>query len=103
MKVTMIIPDKDYERMVKSGRRMRGSLGLISPRVMDMRLYADGQRNRRELVWRKLNHGRVSVNPKAMTARVSMFFNLTETGLCPWKQVKLESEVASDFLYDNDL
>ena len=39
----------------------------------------------------------------AMTARVSMSFNLTETGLCPWKQVKLESEVASEFLYDNDL
>ena len=43
MKVTMIIPDKDYERLVKSGRRLRGSLGLISPRVMDMRLYADEQ------------------------------------------------------------
>ena len=98
MKVTLIIPDKDYERLVKSGRRLRGSLGLISPRVMDMR-----QRNRRELVWRKLEHGRVSVNTMAMTARVSMFFNLTETGLCPWKQVKLESEVASEFLYDNDL
>ena len=103
MKVTMIIPDKDYERLVKSGRRLRGSLGLISPRVMDMRLYADEQRFKPWVQWKKLNHGRVSLNPKAMTARVSMFFNLTETGLCPWKQVKLESEVASEFLYDNDL
>lgn len=103
MEVTMIIPDRDYERIVKSGKRMKGSIGLISPSVMDIRVYADEQHTKPELVWKKLQHGRVSVNPKKMTARVSMYFNLTETGLCPWLQVKRESDVASEFLYDNDL
>lgn len=102
MVIKLIIPDRDYERMVKSGCRMRGSVGLISLKEADMRLYHDKPRFRTGVKFVKLQHGRATMNAQEQTARVTMMFDLTENGLKPSKQVICEATVASEFFEEVD-
>ena len=93
MKLTMIIPDKDYARIMKSACRMRCSLGMVSPTVVDARLYADRKRSNEGVEWKRLKK-KVSL---------SMRMDLNESGLCVWKQMEKESYDACNFLYTRNL
>lgn len=103
MKVTMIIPDKDYARIMKSACRMRCSLGMISPTMVDARLYADRKRSNEGVEWKQLEHGRVSLNRLKKKVSLSMRMDLNESGLCVWKQMEKESYEACNFLYTRNL
>ena len=97
----MIIPDKDYERMIVSNKRLRGSFLLVTPMMAECHLFCESERNRAGARFIKLPHGKASLNPLEQKARVTMFFDLMEAGLSLSKQVKEEADVASRFLEDN--
>ena len=97
----MIIPDKDYERMIVSNKRQRGSFLLVTPMLAECHLFCESERHRAGARFVKLPHGKASLNPQEQKARVTMLFDLRETDLSASKQVKVEADVASKFLEDN--
>ena len=99
MKISIIIPDADYRDLLSTGRRMRGSIGLIDTKEATFnRHHSDGKPRAREYRFHKLRHGRVSVTDE----RVRLTLNIvrTEVGVSASECIDEESREASDFVFE---
>ena len=75
-------------------RRLRGSIGLLSPTEGTFNLHAETGRSVRD--YRKLPHGRVSMNDESV--RLTLNINLDERGIRPSDVIIYESAAASNFV-----
>ena len=93
MKISLFIPDADYASLLKGTRRLRGSIGLLSPTEGTFNLHAETGRSVRD--YRKLPHGRVSLGTENL--RLTLNVDLNEHGIRPAQVLIDESEMASRY------
>lgn len=94
MKITLHISDADYASLLNKTRRLRGSIGLLSPTEGTFNLHAKTGKAVRD--YRKLPHGRVSMNEESV--RLTLNINLDESSIRPADVIVYESAKASNFV-----
>ena len=74
---------------------MQGSIALVSPREGNFNVH-NRNRNHPKREYRKLPHGRVSMNDESV--RLTLNINLDERGIRPSDVIVCESATASNFV-----
>ena len=82
MIIQLQLSDKAYERLLASGSRLQGTIGLINPNEGNFNI--------------RLRHGRASVDPKRV--RLALNISLDEADITPADILMDESRQASDFV-----
>lgn len=97
MIIQLQLSDKAYERLLASGSRLQGTIGLVNPNEGNFNEHArhasDGNGGYKYI---RLRHGRASVGPKRV--RLALNIALDETGITPADILMDESRQASDFV-----
>lgn len=97
MIIQLQLSDKTYERLLASGSRLQGTIGLVNPNEGNfnehVRHTSDGNGNYKYI---RLRHGRASVNQKRV--RLALNIALDETDITPADVLIAESRQASDFV-----
>lgn len=97
MDITIHISDADYRDLLKSTRRMRGSIGLINPTEGTFnRHHPEGRPRAMNYRFCKLTHGRVSVTDERV--RMTLNIDRSEAEICPADAIEEESLLASCFV-----
>lgn len=104
MIIQLQLSDKAYERLLASGSRLQGTIGLVNPNEGNfnehVRHASDGNGGYKYI---RLRHGRASVNQKRV--RLALNIALDETDITPADVLIAESRQASDFVdrvFDTD-
>ena len=104
MIIQLQLSDKAYERLLASGSRLQGTIGLVNPNEGNFNEHArhasDGNGNYKYI---RLRHGRASVNQKRV--RLALNIALDEADITPADVLIAESRQASDFVdrvFDTD-
>ena len=104
MIIQLQLSDKAYERLLASGSRLQGTIGLVNPNEGNFNEHArhasDGNGNYKYI---RLRHGRASVNQKRV--RLALNIALDEADITPADILMDESRQASDFVdrvFDTD-
>ena len=95
MEIKIQIPDAVYASLLKSATRVKGSIGLISPREGVFNAYKE-YRNHTRREYRKLPHGRVSMTEESV--RLTLNINLDESSIHPADVIVNESAKAGNFV-----
>lgn len=95
MKISIIISDNLYGRLVSNGCRVQGTLGLVNPTEGNFNEHRKS-RGRKDEKFIKLPHGRASVGEDHV--RLTLVLDRKETGLVPSEAILDESRWASDFV-----
>lgn len=98
MELTIQLSDKIYERLLSTGSRIQGTIGLTSPHVGNFNEHvrhtdADGGIGSRYI---RLRHGRATVNEKRVC--LSLRISLDEANVIPSEAIEVESRQASNFV-----
>ena len=97
MIIQLQLSDKAYERLLASGCRLQGTIGLVNPNEGNfnahVRYASDGNGGYKYI---RLRHGRASVNQKRV--RLALNIALDETDITPADVLIAESRQASDFV-----
>ena len=93
MEIKLYISDADYASLLNGTRRLRGSIGLLSPTEGTFSLHAKTGRTTRD--YRKLPHGRVSMSSENLRLTLSVDFD--EHGIHPAQVLIDESITASQY------
>lgn len=101
MNITLQISDAAYQRLVSTGSRIQGTIGLINPMEGNFSEHRKGQAKpgTRSI---KLRHGRASVGDTQV--RLTLRIGLDEVDVIPSQVIENESKEASAFIegmYDN--
>ena len=104
MIIQLQLSDKTYERLLASGSRLQGTIGLVNPNEGNfnehVRHTSVGNGGYKYI---RLRHGRASVNQKRV--RLALNIALDETDITPADVLIAESRQASDFVdrvFDTD-
>lgn len=100
MTIHIQISDRAYQRLLSSGCRLQGTIGLVNPHEGNFNEHirhtdTDGGDRSKYI---RLPHGRVSVNPKRV--RFTLHIGLDETGIIPSEAIEDESREAGGFVDD---
>ena len=102
MIINVHISEEAYIRMLETGRRLEGSLGIVGKHEGTFTAYVRrGNRERSKYI--RLPHGRASVSDKKV--KLTMSIDLDEADIIPSLTLMNESRVASDFVesyFDTD-
>ena len=98
---TMIIQlqlnDKTYERLLASGSRLQGTIGLVNPNEGNFNEHVRHTSvGNGDYKYIRLRHGRASVDPKRV--RLALNISLDEADITPADILMDESRQASDFV-----
>ena len=97
MIIQLQLSDKAYERLLASGSRLQGTIGLVSPNEGNFNEHVRHTSNGNgDYKYIRLRHGRASVGPKRV--RLALNIALDETGITPADILMDESRQASDFV-----
>lgn len=99
MEIKLQISDRAYGRLMSSGSRIQGTIGLINPTEGNFNEHAR-QAPAPGTKYIKLRHGRASVGSERV--RLTLNIALDEAGIVPSDAIADESRQASDFV-DNAL
>lgn len=97
MEITLQISDSAYRQLVACGGRIKGSVGLVSPREGNFNEYSrctPGKREGERVI--RLRHGKACVNRSKVSLRLNI--RLDEPQVCPSEVIKSESREASHFV-----
>ena len=102
MFIKVQVSDSVYQQMVASGRRIEGSIGLVSPIEGNFNAYKRQPWQRREVgdMVKQLEHGRVRVNDERVSLR--MRINLP-SGEAPSTILDRETQQAVAFVFETEL
>ena len=95
MTIKLQLPDAVYASLLKGNARVQGSIALVSPREGNFNVH-NRTRNHPKREYRKLPHGRVSMNEESV--RLTLNISLDERNICPSDVIVYESAVASHFV-----
>ncbi len=95
MELKIQLSDELYQRLVSTGSRVQGTIGLVNPKEGNFNEHnksrpAPGTR------YIRLRHGKVSVSDEYV--RLTLRVGLGETGIVPSEAITDESRQASDFV-----
>ena len=97
MEITVEMPDMDYEAIVKAkGRKVRGSLGFINPKKVSFTAYHEKPRERGDVKYIRLGHGKASVTAEAV--RMHLKISLDESNIMPSATMCEETAQAACFI-----
>ena len=95
MTIKLQLPDAVYASLLKGNARVQGTIALVSPREGNFNVHSR-KRNHPKREYRKLPHGRVSMNEESV--RLTLNINLDERNIRPSDVIVYESAVASHFV-----
>ena len=95
MTIKLQLPDAVYASLLKGNARVQGTIALVSPREGNFNVHSR-KRNPSAREYRKLPHGRVSMNEESV--RLTLNINLDERGIRPSDVIVYESAAASNFV-----
>ena len=95
MTIKVQISDAVYASLLKGNTRVQGSIALVSPREGNFNVH-NRTRNHPKREYRKLPHGRVSMNEESV--RLTLNINLEEAHVCPADIIIYESATASQYI-----
>ena len=95
MTINLQLPDAVYASLLRGSTRVKGSIGLVSPREGIFNAYKEN-RSRSAREYRKLPHGRVSMSEESV--RLTLNINLDESSIHPADVIVYESAKASNFV-----
>lgn len=100
MNITIQLSDRAYQKLLSSGSRLQGTIGLINPTEGNFNEHIrhtpeDGSNNSKYI---RLRHGRVSVNKNWV--RFTLHIGLDEAGIIPSEAIEDESREAGGFVDD---
>lgn len=97
MEIKIQISDEVYKRMVLSDKRVKGSIGLVSPTEGNFNAWKEWNPDESESKMIYLRHGKAYVNNQR--TRLMLSIDRTEE-VRPYDVIDRESQQASDFVYD---
>lgn len=97
MDIKIQISDELYRTLVVSGKRMRGSIALVSPNEGNFNAFASHADQRKVKQFIKLPHGRASIDEEHV--RVHLCINRQECDVKPAYVIYEEGEQAGDFVF----
>ena len=95
MEIKLQLSDAVYASLLKGNTRVQGSIALVSPREGNFNMH-NRNRNHPKREYRKLPHGRVSMNEESV--RLTLNINLDERNIRPSDVIVCESAVASQYI-----
>lgn len=95
MNITLQLSDATYQRLVSSGSRVQGTIGLISPTEGNFNEHNKGM-SPASAKFIRLPHGRASVGEKQV--RLTLRIDVDEADIVPADVLLDESRQASDFV-----
>lgn len=100
MNITIQLSDRAYQRLLSSGSRLQGTIGLVNPNEGNFNEHIrhteeDGGTHSKYI---RLRHGRVSVNENRV--RFTLHIGLDEAGIIPSEAIENESREAGGFVDD---
>ena len=95
MTIKLQLSDAVYASLLKGNTRVQGTIALVSPREGNFNMH-NRNRNHPKREYRKLPHGRVSMNEESV--RLTLNINLDERNIRPSDVIVCESAVASHFV-----
>lgn len=98
MELKIQIPDSTYRRLMSGKCRVKGSIGLVTPREGNFNEYICHAPDPDTAKYIRLRHGRVSVNRERV--RLTLHIGLDETDILPSETIEHESREASGFVDD---
>ena len=97
MIIQLQLSDKAYERLLASGCRLQGTIGLVSPQEGNFNEHArHASGGNEEYKYIRLPHGRASVTKERV--RLTLVVGLDEAGVVPGDVLMDEGRQASDFV-----
>lgn len=96
MNIKIQISDELYKKLVASGKRIRGSIALVSPKEGNFSAYATQMGVRKVRKFIKLPHGRASVSEE--NVRLTLCVERMEQHVAPAAVIIDESAQASVFV-----
>ena len=99
MNLNIFISDALYEQMKKEGKRIRGSIGLLSDSSVDFNRHSHAET--KPLAMLKLPHGSASIRKNA--ARLTLCTDPVKEKKLPSKIMEEESKQAVEFFFNYDL
>ena len=95
MTIKLQLPDSVYASLLKGNARVQGTIALVSPKEGNFNVHSR-KRNHPKREYRKLPHGRVSMNEESV--RLTLNISLDERNIRPSDVIVCESAVASHFV-----
>lgn len=99
MNINLIIADELYQLLKKEGKRIRGSIGLITDNSADFNRHSNART--KPLAMLKLPHGCASIRKDSV--RLNLYADPTKEDKLPSKIMEEESKQAVDFFFNYDL
>ena len=97
MIIQLQLSDKAYERLLASGSRLQGTIGLVNPNEGNFNEHVRHTSvGNGDYKYIRLRHGRASVDPKRV--RLALNISLDEADITPADILMDESRQASDFV-----
>lgn len=96
MTIKLQLSDASYQRLIKTGSRIQGTIGLINPEEGNFNEHNKNSSYTPNGKFIRLPHGRASVNEKRI--RLSLSIDVNETSIIPADAILDESRQASDFV-----
>ena len=97
MIIQLQLSDKTYERLLASGSRLQGTIGLVNPNEGNFNEHVRHTSvGNGDYKYIRLRHGRASVDPKRV--RLALNISLDEADITPADILMDESRQASDFV-----
>ena len=101
MNITLQLSDAAYQRLISTGSRIQGTIGLVNPQEGNFSEHRKGQ-SKPGTKSLKLRHGRASIGDTQV--RLTLRIGLDEVDVIPAQVIEDESREASAFiegLYDD--
>ena len=99
MNINILIADELYQQMKSEGKRIRGSIGLITDNSADFNRHSNART--KPLAMLKLPHGCASIRKDSV--RLNLYTNPAQEQKLPSKIMEEESRQAVDFFFSYDL
>ena len=96
MELKIQISDNTYQRLLSSGSRLQGTIGLVNPNEGNFNEHIRHTPENSKYI--RLRHGRVSVNENRV--RFTLHIGLDEAGIIPSEAIENESREAGGFVDD---
>lgn len=97
MIIKLVLSDSVYNDLIASGKRIQGSIGLVSPTQGTFNAHRRTKSRCTRFI--KLAHGRASITDDSV--RLSLNVSRRESDVVPYEVIDRESLEDSDFVYAN--
>lgn len=99
MNITIQLSDEAYASLLKSNKRIQGSLGLVNPTEGNFNVHNRQRYPSHDTRYKCLPHGRVSINRESVCLRLHIH---RDEGISPHIAIGKESIIAGAFIIEEE-